>query len=202
VFALLGVFMTGLSAAPSAEARAAGVRPSSGFGWPLRPVPEVSRGFQPPSRPYGPGHRGADLTGRVGQPVLAAGDGVVLYAGPLADRGVVSVRHPNGLRTTYEPVDPVVRPGQLVRRGAPVGTLRSGHSGCPVAACLHWGLLRDQRYLDPLLLVRATAVRLLPWREDPPASVSWPGSRSRPAGRTRCAAVPPRGCAADSPGTR
>ncbi|MDB4971612.1 MAG: hypothetical protein JWN44_7301, partial [Myxococcales bacterium] len=32
-------------------------------------------------QPYGPGHRGADLAGAVGQPVLAADDGVVVFAG-------------------------------------------------------------------------------------------------------------------------
>ena len=47
--------------------------PVSEFGWPLQPVPAVSRPFQPPSRPYGPGHRGADLVGTEGRPVLSAG---------------------------------------------------------------------------------------------------------------------------------
>jgi murein DD-endopeptidase MepM/ murein hydrolase activator NlpD len=137
--------------------------PATGFGWPLQPKPTVSKPFQPPSRPYGPGHRGVDLAGGPGQPVLAAGDGIVLYARPLADRGVLSIRHPDGLRTTYEPVTATVRPGRLVHRGEPIGTLEPGHAGCPVAACLHWGLLRDRSYLDPIQLVRAGAVRLLPW---------------------------------------
>ncbi len=140
------------------------------FEWPLSPVPGVSRPFQPPSRPYGPGHRGADLSGVAGQPVRAAGDGVVVYAGPLARRGVVSVDHPDGLRTTYEPVTASVQPGQAVRTGHSLGTLEPGHLGCPAAACLHWGLRRDDTYLDPLLLVRRVAVRLVPWPERRQAS--------------------------------
>jgi len=141
-------------------------RPLAGFGWPLAPAPAVSRPFQPPSQPYGPGHRGVDLVGTPGQPVLAAGAGVVVYAGPLADRGVVSIDHADGLRTSYEPVRAAVRPGQLVRLGEPVGSLEAGHLGCRSAACLHWGLRQDGQYLDPLLLVRRNRVRLLPWLTD------------------------------------
>lgn len=141
--------------------------PVSEFAWPLSPAPSVSRPFQPPSRPYGPGHRGADLLGTEGQPVLSAGAGVVVYAGPLADRGVVSVDHADGLRTTYEPLEVAVRAGQLVARGEVLGTLAAGHAGCPAPACLHWGLRRDREYLDPLLLVRPAHVRLLPWAPEP-----------------------------------
>jgi len=141
-------------------------RPLAGFGWPLAPAPGVSRPFQPPSQPYGPGHRGVDLVGTPGQPVLAAGAGVVVYAGPLADRGVVSIDHADGLRTSYEPVRAAVRPGQLVRLGELVGSLEAGHLGCRSAACLHWGLRKDGQYLDPLLLVRRIRVRLLPWLTD------------------------------------
>jgi murein DD-endopeptidase MepM/ murein hydrolase activator NlpD len=142
--------------------------PVARFDWPLSPVPRVSRAFQPETHPYGPGHRGADLVGTPGQPVESAADGVVVYAGPLAGRGVASVDHADGLRTTYEPVAVSVRPGQLVRRGQRLGTLQAGHPGCPEPACLHWGLRREHTYLDPLLLVRRTRVRLLPW----PAAIS------------------------------
>jgi murein DD-endopeptidase MepM/ murein hydrolase activator NlpD len=151
---------------PRTEGTGGYVEPAARFGWPLAPAPTVSRPFQPPSEPYGPGHRGVDLIGTEGQPVLAAGDGAVVYAGPLADRGVVSIDHPNGLRTSYEPVRASVRAGQLVRRGEPVGTLAAGHLGCRTETCLHWGLRRDGQYLDPLLLVRRVHVRLLPWPSD------------------------------------
>jgi murein DD-endopeptidase MepM/ murein hydrolase activator NlpD len=95
-------------------------------------------------------------------PVRAAGDGVVVFAGMVAGRPVVSVDHAGGLRTTYEPVDAVVGAGQPVARGAVLGTLAGGHAGCPVAACLHWGLRRGEVYLDPLSLLGAPEVRLLP----------------------------------------
>jgi murein DD-endopeptidase MepM/ murein hydrolase activator NlpD len=128
-----------------------------------RPVEgAVTRPFDPPPDRYGSGHRGADLAGAPGSPVLAAGDGVVVFAGMVAGRPVVSVDHAGGLRTTYEPVDPSVAAGQRVTRGSPVGTVTAGHAGCPVQACLHWGLRRGETYLDPLSLLRSPRVRLLP----------------------------------------
>jgi murein DD-endopeptidase MepM/ murein hydrolase activator NlpD len=126
------------------------------------PGPTVTRPFDVlPSR-YAPGHRGVDLAGAPGATVLAAGDGVVAFAGMVAGRPVVSVDHPGGLRTTYEPVDPSVGAGQPVARGSPLGTLLSGHAGCPTSACLHWGLRRGEDYLDPLTLLAVPRVRLLP----------------------------------------
>ena len=133
------------------------------WGWPLPGRPEVARAFDPPVTPYAAGHRGVDLAGAAGSPVLAAGAGVVAFAGLVAGRPVVSVVHPGGLRTTYEPVQPTVAAGQAVARGTPLGLLVPGHAGCPAEACLHWGLRRGEAYLDPLSLLRPPRVRLLPW---------------------------------------
>jgi murein DD-endopeptidase MepM/ murein hydrolase activator NlpD len=127
------------------------------------PLPEplrVTRPFQPPPSRYAAGHRGVDLAGSGGEQIRTAGDGTVTWAGVLAGRGVVVVSH-GQLRTTYEPVVAAVRKGQAVHAGDPIGRLQPGHAGCPVAACLHWGLLRGSDYLDPLSLIRLR-VRLLP----------------------------------------
>lgn len=133
-----------------------------GAGW-ARPVDGgVTRPFDPPPDRYGAGHRGVDLAGAPGSAVLAAGDGVVVFAGMVAGRPVVSVDHAGGLRTTYEPVEAVVGAGQPGARGALLGTLAAGHAGCPVEACLHWGLRRGEDYLDPLSLLEPPEVRLLP----------------------------------------
>ncbi|MGH3828358.1 MAG: M23 family metallopeptidase [Pseudonocardiaceae bacterium] len=153
-----------------------GEQPAPRFGWPLLGSPTVVRTFQAPTFRYGPGHRGVDLAAVAGAPVLAAGPGTVAFAGTVAGHGVVSVDHPGGLRTTYEPVSPSVTVGDQVARGEPIGTVAPGHPGCPVAACLHWGVLRwdilrdpehDRQYLDPLRLLATARVRLLP--TDPPA---------------------------------
>jgi murein DD-endopeptidase MepM/ murein hydrolase activator NlpD len=86
----------------------------------------------------------------------------VVYAGTLAGRGVVSVMHAGGLRSTYEPVTPSVAIGDAVTAGQPLGTLVAGHPGCPAAACLHWGVRSGRDYLDPLTLLGLGRVRLLP----------------------------------------
>jgi murein DD-endopeptidase MepM/ murein hydrolase activator NlpD len=122
----------------------------------------VTRPFEPPPTPFSAGHRGVDLGSTPWSPVLAAGDGVVLFAGMVAGRPVVSIDHAGGLRTTYEPVDPSVRAGQQIARGSPIGTLSAGHAGCPRQACLHWGLRRGESYLDPMALLEIPRVRLLP----------------------------------------
>ncbi|MGH3821918.1 MAG: M23 family metallopeptidase [Pseudonocardiaceae bacterium] len=145
--------------------------PRGQFGWPLPGSPTVVRAFYPPEFPFGPGHRGVDLAAQAGAPVLAAGAGTVVFAGMVAGRGVMSVSHPGGLRTTYEPVAATVVNGDQVSRGERIGTVQPGHLGCPVTVCLHWGAFRgpahtrpDQvrEYLNPLLLIFGMRVRLLP----------------------------------------
>ena len=129
------------------------------FTWPLPPPHPVVRAFEAPATPFGPGHRGVDLSAAAGAPVLAAADGVVVYAGAVAARTLVSLQHRGGLRTTYEPVTPLVTAGRPIRRGEVLGHLQEGH--CP-SPCLHWGARRGHEYLDPLRLVSAGRVRLLP----------------------------------------
>lgn len=147
---------------PTPPPGAGSVAPGARYAWPLLPPPAVRTSFDDGSHQFGPGHRGVDLAGTAGQAVLAAEEGVVVHAGPLAGRGVVSVLHQDGLRTTYEPVAPTVAVGAVVARGAVLGALQAGHTGCP-ATCLHWGVRRDRLdYLDPLVLLRPPHVRLLP----------------------------------------
>ncbi|TDC75780.1 M23 family metallopeptidase [Actinomadura sp. 7K507] len=139
-----------------------------GWRWPLGPpAPRVVGTFSPPASPWGPGHRGADLAARPGQPVHAAGPGRVSYADRLAGRGVVAIDH-GVLRTTYLPVRPSVRVGRRVASGTRIGVLEDGSPHCP-EACLHWGLRRGSLYLNPLNLVQRQ-VRLLPlWRPPSPS---------------------------------
>lgn len=134
------------------------------LSWPLRPRPAVVRSFDGPPLRWQRGHRGVDLAAAPGQAVYAAQGGTVVFAGELAGRPVVSVAHPGGLRTSYEPVRATVRPGAVVAAGALLGTLVAGHPGC--ASCLHWGAMWGPAaradYLDPLALLAEAPVRLKP----------------------------------------
>lgn len=158
----------------------------TGYDWPMPGPPPVVRRFDPPPKPWLPGHRGVDLGGTPGEVVRSAGAGVVLFAGTVAGVGVVSVGHAGGLRTTYEPILPTARAGQRVRTGDPIGLLLAGHPGCPVVACLHWGLLRGRVYLDPLSLLGLGRVRLLPMGTAGPAAAA---ARPRLGGAGAAAAV-------------
>ena len=92
----------------------------------------------------------------------------MVFAGELAGRPVVSIAHPGGLRTSYEPVVALVRAGWRVDAGTMLGELQTGHAGCAAAACLHWGAMWGPAsradYVDPLGLVATTPVRLKPVR--------------------------------------
>lgn len=185
------------SAAPTAASagerdRAWPVAPGPGPGPGSAARPPVVHGWEPPSSPWGAGHRGVDLGTATGREVRAAAPGVVSFAGAVAGRGVVSVElDASGqppLRTTYEPVRASVREGERVQAGQVVGTVQDGPFHCP-SACLHWGLLRGERYLDPLSLLpgwmlRAGPVRLLPLSGAPRPSGEAPvGAAAEAAGK-------------------
>ncbi|MGN6780421.1 MAG: murein hydrolase activator EnvC family protein [Marmoricola sp.] len=144
--------------------------------WPLGPAHPVVRGFDPPAAPWAAGHRGVDLLGAPGEEVRAAEPGTVTFAGTLAGRGVVVVDH-GDRRTTYEPVAAAVVVGQQVGAGAVIGHLQLPMSHCFPRACLHWGLIEGETYLDPLTLVGAGRVRLLPL-DGAPASIPYATARS------------------------
>ncbi|MCJ7827374.1 MAG: M23 family metallopeptidase [Demequinaceae bacterium] len=136
------------------------------------PVPELKSPVEPlqalrlfdrPDTPWGSGHRGIDLMADVGQVVLSPGDGVVAFAGPVVDRGVVSIRHPGGLVSSLEPIAAAVTVGESVSTGDPIGTVTDERGHCGTLVCLHWGVRRDGRYVNPLnVLAGYGPVRLLP----------------------------------------
>lgn len=119
----------------------------------------VVRDFQGPSTPWGPGHRGIDL--QTSSDVVAPEDGTVRFVGTVVDRPVLTIEHPSGLLSSFEPVSTEMEVGDAVRRGQVLGSL-SGEQHCDVS-CVHWGVripdgwtvgstVRD-RYIDPGLLL-------------------------------------------------
>ncbi|WP_308282389.1 peptidoglycan DD-metalloendopeptidase family protein [Streptomyces lichenis] len=156
--------------------------PVPGAVWPLGPPrPALLRGWEPPASPYGPGHRGVDLAAPPDTPVRAAAAGHITFAGQVGGRGVLTITltsgagtadgagvvsgsPPSQLRTTYEPVRPLVKKGAVVTAGETVAVVdTSARSHC-AAGCLHWGLRQGARYLNPLALLPAALLRRPPSR--------------------------------------
>lgn len=69
------------------------------------------------------------------------------FAGTVVDRPVLSIRHPGGLITSYEPVTSTLARGDAVTRGQVIGEVQEGHCLQP---CLHFGVRLDGDYVSPL----------------------------------------------------
>ena len=116
------------------------------------------RPFEGPTSPYGPGHRGIDISCPLGTEVRASNDGVVAFAGWVAGSLFVSIDHPDGVRTTYSWLSEAsVRAGERVGQGDVIG--RSGH-GHPEESRthLHFGARVGETYIDPMLLLERGSV--------------------------------------------
>ncbi|NOV96830.1 M23 family metallopeptidase [Isoptericola halotolerans] len=160
---LLAVLAAVCLVAPGAHAsRAPDTGPSPAWHAPVDGA--VVHGFDPPARPWLPGHRGVDLAAPPGTPVVAPTSGTVTFAGQVGGKPVLVVSH-GELRSTFEPVRAHREVGDRVGRGDVVGEVTDETTvlHCSPATCLHWGVRRGEAYLDPLaLLGLAPPVVLLP----------------------------------------
>ncbi len=119
-----------------------------------RPVPgAVVRAFRAPTSPYGPGHRGVDFAVRIGESVVAVGDGTVVFSGQVGGALHVVIAHsPSGWLTGYSFLASVrVHAGWTVRGGEVLGTaggVGDGHDGSVVHVSLRIaGVYRDPMFL-------------------------------------------------------
>ncbi|MCJ7507702.1 MAG: M23 family metallopeptidase [candidate division Zixibacteria bacterium] len=116
----------------------------------------ISSGFSrrrlhPIFRVYRP-HLGVDYAAPYGTPVVAAGDGIVLFAGWKRGFGrYVEIRHTGGYITSYGHLS---RYGKGIRRGARVAQKDVvgyvGSSGYSTGSHLDYRVRNDNRYLNPL----------------------------------------------------
>jgi murein DD-endopeptidase MepM/ murein hydrolase activator NlpD len=123
---------------------------------PLAAPVTVVREFDAPPRPWLAGHRGVDLAAVEGDRVLAPARGVVTFAGRVVDRGVVTVEHPDGRRSSLEPVAASVAAGHVVEAGDEIGEVTGrAHAGPDGtgADAVHWGVREGDVYLDPWALL-------------------------------------------------
>lgn len=103
---------------------------SSSFGWRVHPIYNTKRQ-----------HRGADIAAPIGTPVVAAGDGVVSYAGQMGGFGnVIMITHStNGsiFTTVYAHLSKIsVSSGQAVDKGGYIGAI--GNTGASTGPHLHF----------------------------------------------------------------
>ena len=120
-----------------------GARLSSGFGMRRHPVLGYSRM-----------HRGTDFAAPIGTPILAAGDGTIVRAGPFSSYGnYVRIRHANGYETAYAHMSRFargMRAGVRVRQGQVIGYV--GNTGRSTGPHLHYEVLRRGQQQNPMTL--------------------------------------------------
>ena len=106
-------------------------------------------------------HRGLDLRGAEGTPILACADGRVVLADDLYFSGnAVYIDHGQGVFTSYLHMSRIlVRPGDVVRRGQIIGKV--GSTGRVTGPHLHLSLIVLGQAVDPepLLEARSAARR-------------------------------------------
>ncbi|MGI9577141.1 MAG: murein hydrolase activator EnvC family protein [Microthrixaceae bacterium] len=110
-------------------------------GYRLPVAAEVVDWFRPPANRWGPGNRGWEFGTVGGEVVCAVGAGTVTFAGQVAGRGVVSLRHSASVVSSVTGLAEVfVKAGRSVAAGEVIGTAIAG---------LHVGFRVDGRYVDP-----------------------------------------------------
>jgi len=120
----------------------------------------IARGYEPPTKPFGPRHLGIDFETPAGTPVRAAADGLVAFAGLVGRSRAVGIDHPGLRRTTYAYLRRVVvRPGAAVRRGEVVG-FSGGHGPGHEAGVVHFGYRVNGRPQDPAPLFHPRRPRI------------------------------------------
>jgi murein DD-endopeptidase MepM/ murein hydrolase activator NlpD len=151
---------------------------ASGFASPIRGALAITDRYGT----RGGAHKGLDIGGNTGDPIMAVLGGEVLQAGPSGgDAGTwVRIRHANGMETRYMHLSQVsVTQGQTVAIGQQIGLM--GSTGRSTGPHLHLELFINERQVDIEPYLRGAAAATLP--PTPNAErISRPTSPGLPAG--------------------
>ena len=118
-----------------------GARLSSGYGNRRHPI-----------LGYTKAHRGVDFAAPTGTPIMAAGNGIVEFAGWNGSYGrYVRIRHHGTYKTAYAHlarINKKIRVGAHINQGEIIGTV--GSSGRSTGPHLHYEILLNGRQVNPL----------------------------------------------------
>lgn len=94
-------------------------------------------------------HRGVDIAGPAGMPLIATAAGVVVEAGQRGGYGLmVEIQHGNGLATRYaHAIELTVKVGEIVSKGQQVAVM--GSTGRSTGPHIHYEVLKNDRQVDP-----------------------------------------------------
>lgn len=133
--------------------------------------PQVVHPFEKPAQRWSAGHRGVDLRmPENDRRVYAPAPGKVVFSGTVVNRKVLVIAHPDGRRSTFEPMDEALPVGTTVAAGEVIGTVAvtaGGTSERPyrrcITACLYWGVRqggargdgsgKTAEYINPMSLL-------------------------------------------------
>lgn len=133
--------------------------------------PRVIHPFKKPAQRWSAGHRGVDLAvPEHDRRVYAPAPGKVVFSGTVVNRKVLVIAHPDGRRSTFEPMDEALPVGTTVAAGEVIGTVATtsgGDSEHPYrrcsTPCLYWGVRqggargdgsgKDAEYINPMSLL-------------------------------------------------
>ncbi len=122
----------------------------------------ISKAFDRPSKRWATGHRGVDITAGTGTVLIAPDDGVISFNGTVAGKDVISIKHADGLTSTFEPAHSDLETGAPVFRGKPFGVADGSSDHC-LDFCVHWGVMDAyDDYLDPSTLILPRTIALKP----------------------------------------
>ena len=127
-------------------------RISSGF---------TMRRFHPILKRYR-AHLGIDYAAPRGTPILAAGNGTIIFAGNTRGYGnLIKIQHADGYVTLYahqKAFRKGIRKGVKVKQGEVIGYL--GSTGLSTGPHLHFGLYKNGRAINPARVVQVTTKQL------------------------------------------
>ena len=133
--------------------------------------PRVVHPFEKPAQRWSAGHRGVDLAvPENDRRVYAPAPGKVVFSGTIVNRKVLVIAHPDGRRSTFEPMDEALPVGTTVAAGDVIGTVAvtaGGNSERPYrrcsTPCLYWGVRqggargdgsgKTAEYINPMSLL-------------------------------------------------